>query len=153
MPKIFIIAEAGVNHNGSIERAHQLVEKAAEAGADAVKFQTFKASALTVKGAPQASYQSKNLGGKGDQFSMLKALELPYEAHYALKKQCETLGIEFLSTPFDTESLNFLIDDLGMSRLKIPSGEITNGPFLWECSKKKCPILLSTGIGKVVPGV
>jgi N-acetylneuraminate synthase len=140
----FIIAEAGVNHNGSVERALMLVDAAAKAGADAVKFQTFRAEQLVVRGAPKAEYQSRN-SGAGDQYSMLKALELPSEAYPLLFERCRTRHIEFMSTPFDIESAHMLCE-LGMRRLKVPSGEITNLPFLDAVGRLGLPIILSTGM-------
>ena len=140
----FIIAEAGVNHNGSVERALMLVDAAAEAGADAVKFQTFRAEQLVVRGAPKAEYQSRN-SGAGDQYSMLKALELPGEAYPLLFERCRTRHIEFMSTPFDIESASMLCE-LGMRRLKVPSGEISNLPFLETIGALGLPVILSTGM-------
>lgn len=142
---IFIIAEAGVNHNGSLETAMQLVDAAVEAGADAVKFQTFKAENLATRLADKAAYQ-KNTGADESQLAMLKRLELKYEFHFQLLAYCQKLGIEFLSTAFDFESLNFLVHNLGVKTLKIPSGEITNGPFLLAHAQTGKPIILSTGM-------
>ena len=142
----YIIAEAGVNHNGSFEMAKQLVDVAKEAGADAVKFQTFKAENLVTKDAKQADYQVENLKEKTSQFDMLKKLELTFEEFTALKQYCEEKGIEFLSTPFDYESVDFLFDELHIKTAKIPSGELTNAPFIYAISKKKKPIILSTGM-------
>jgi len=140
----FIIAEAGVNHNGSVEQALALVDAAAKAGADAVKFQTFRAEQLVVRGAPKAEYQSRN-SEAGDQYSMLKALELPSEAYAVLFERCRARKIEFMSTPFDAESAQMLCA-LGMERLKIPSGEITNWPLLQGLGALGLPIILSTGM-------
>ena len=139
----YIIAEAGVNHNGSFEMAKQLVDVAKEAGADAVKFQTFKAENLVTKDAKQADYQVENLKESTSQFDMLKKLELTFEEFTALKQYCEEKGIEFLSTPFDYESVDFLFDELHIKTAKIPSGELTNAPFIYSISKKKKPIILS----------
>ncbi len=141
----FIIAEAGVNHNGSQELALRLVEAAATAGADAVKFQTFKAENLVRPGAAKADYQRKQTGD-GDQLLMLRELELPESAYAALYSRCQQLGIEFMSTPFDEESTAMLIDT-GVKRLKIPSGELTNLPFLEFLTRKNLPLILSTGMG------
>ncbi len=150
MSKIIIIAEAGVNHNGDFELAMELVKAAAIAGADFVKFQTFKASKLVSKDAQQADYQKKNLSNSDDsQFKMLKKLEMPESWHFELKKYASELGIGFLSTGFDEESINFL-DDLGISLFKIPSGEITNKPYLVHIASKKKPIILSTGMAEMV---
>lgn len=144
MNPCYIIAEAGVNHNGSEEIAFKLVDAAAAAGADAVKFQTFKAEKLVSPKARKAAYQETQTG-EGDQFAMLKALELSDEAHQRLADYCTEQGIEFLSTPFDEESAEFLIE-LGCRRLKIPSGELTNTPFLRFLAVKGLPMILSTGM-------
>lgn len=141
-----IIAEAGVNHNGSDELAFSLVDAAYRAGADIVKFQTFKAKNLVTEDAQQAEYQITNSGQKESQFSMLKRLELSYESHHKLVKYCNDLGIEFLSTAFDSESLSFLVDDLGITRLKLPSGEITNAPLVLEHARTGCDLIVSTGM-------
>jgi len=140
----FFIAEAGVNHNGSDELALQLVETAARCGADAVKFQTFSADKLVRKGAEKAEYQ-KRATGEGDQYSMLKQLEMSESLHQKLFARCDELGIEFMSTPFDEEAADFLVA-LGMRRIKIPSGEITNHPFLAHLAAKDLPLILSTGM-------
>lgn len=144
----FIIAEAGVNHNGSLDMALRLVEIASNAGADAVKFQTFKAETLVLPGAPKAEYQIKQTGSQGDQFSMVRALELSHEAHEALFKRCRELNIEFMSTAFDVESAEFLAR-LGMHRVKIPSGELTNRPFIEFLAKQGKPMILSTGMASL----
>lgn len=141
-----IIAEAGVNHNGSEELAFSLVESAYNAGANIVKFQTFKAKNIVTKDAEQATYQAENSGQKESQYSMLKRLELSYETHHKLVKYCDELGIEFLSTAFDSESLSFLVDDLGIKRLKLPSGEITNAPLVLEHARTGCDLIVSTGM-------
>lgn len=145
MKKVLIIAEAGVNHNGSMENAFRLIEAAAAAGADYVKFQTFKAAKLVSKTAQQAEYQEKNMGTKSTQFEMLKKLEITEEEHYLLKAHAEKSNIRFLSTGFDEESVDFL-DNLGMDLFKIPSGEITNYPYLKHIAAKKKPVILSTGM-------
>ncbi|MER2154601.1 MAG: N-acetylneuraminate synthase [Solibacillus sp.] len=144
--KTYIIAEAGVNHNGSFEMAMQLIDVAKEAGADAVKFQTFKAENLVTKNAKQADYQVENLKESTSQLDMLKKLELTFEEFALLKQYCEDKGIEFLSTPFDYESVDFLFDELQIKTAKIPSGELTNAPFIYAIAKKKKPIILSTGM-------
>ena len=144
--RTYIIAEAGVNHNGSLGMAKQLVDVAKQAGADAVKFQTFKAEKLVTRAAQQASYQVNNLGEATSQFEMLKKLELAYEEFVELKNYCGSIQIEFLSTPFDFESVDFLLDKIGMSKFKIPSGELTNSPFIHYIATKKKPIILSTGM-------
>lgn len=141
-----IIAEAGVNHNGSEELALKLVNVAYEAGADIVKFQTFKAKNLVTEKAVQASYQITNTKKQESQLEMLQRLELSWEAHHALVKHCNNLGIEFLSTAFDSESLSFLVNDLGVKRLKIPSGELTNAPLVLEHARTGCNIIVSTGM-------
>ena len=145
MNKVLIIAEAGVNHNGSFELAKKLVDKAAEAGVDCVKFQTFKAENLVNKSAKKAEYQVKNTGKNDSQLNMLKSLELTYEQFGELKQYCENKDIMFLSTPFDLESADFL-NNLGMEIFKIPSGEITNLPYLRKINSFKKDIILSTGM-------
>lgn len=143
----FIIAEAGVNHNGDEALALQLVETAAECGADAVKFQTFDADKLVRPGADKAEYQKRQTGA-GDQHAMLKALELSRDAHRRLFDRCTELGIEFMSTPFDEEAADFLLQ-LGMQRIKVPSGEITNAPFLDFLAAKDVPLIVSTGMASL----
>lgn len=143
----FIIAEAGVNHNGDQSLALQLVEVAAESGADAIKFQTFKADELVTSGAQKAEYQARETGG-GDQLEMLKALEMSEQMHKAVYDKCLECGIEFMSTPFDTAAVDYLLD-LGMKRIKIPSGEITNHPFLTYVAKKNVPLIMSTGMASM----
>lgn len=144
--RVYIIAEAGVNHNGSIEMAKKLVDAAAEAGADAVKFQTFKADKLVSKAAAKADYQIANTGVQESQYEMIKRLELSEEAHEILIKHCQTRGIEFLSTPFDIDSLKLLIQHFKLPRVKMPSGEITNAPLLLESAATGKPIIISTGM-------
>ncbi len=143
--KILIIAEAGVNHNGSIELARQLVDVAADAGADYVKFQTFKAERIVSKDAKKAQYQTENLGDDDSQFSMLKKLEMPEEWHYQLIEYCAEKKIGFLSTAFDEQSVEFL-DSTGIDLFKIPSGEITNKPYLELIAQKNKPVIMSTGM-------
>jgi N-acetylneuraminate synthase len=143
--QVYIIAEAGVNHNGSLELAKQLVEVAARSGADAVKFQTFKAERLVSRLAPKARYQTETTGAAETQFEMIRKLELDEEAHRVLIKHCALCGIEFLSTPFDLESLE-LLTGLGISRIKIPSGDISNAPLLLEIARTGKPVILSTGM-------
>ncbi|EGW22463.1 N-acetylneuraminate synthase [Methylobacter tundripaludum] len=142
----FIIAEAGVNHNGNLETARQLIDAAVAAGADAVKFQTFKAENLVTQHAGKAAYQKITTDADENQLTMLKRLELKYELHFQLLAYCQKLGIEFLSTAFDFESLDFLVRKLGVETLKVPSGEITNGPFLLAHAQTGKPIILSTGM-------
>lgn len=144
MKKAFIIAEAGVNHNGDEGLALQLVDLAAASGADAVKFQTFKAEKLVTLDAKKADYQSRQTGS-GNQFSMLKALELSESAYLNICARCQMHGIEFMSTPFDQEAADFLVG-LGMMRLKVPSGELTNHPLLKYLAQKDLPIILSSGM-------
>lgn len=142
---IFVIAEAGVNHNGSPNTALRLVEEAAKAGADAVKFQTFRAENLASQQAPKAAYQGQTTDPGESQLEMLKKLELSEDLHRSLLLRCQELGIEFLSTAFDLESLR-LLDNLGVQRLKIPSGEITSGPLLLAAARTGKPVILSTGM-------
>lgn len=149
MNHTIIIAEAGVNHNGSIELAKQLVDKAVEAGADYIKFQTFKAANFVTKSAQQADYQKKNIGG-GDnsQYQMLKKLELSREEHLELIGYCQQRGIHFFSTAFDFDSIEFL-DSLHLNLWKIPSGEITNYPYIKQIAQKQGDVILSTGMSTV----
>jgi N,N'-diacetyllegionaminate synthase len=141
---VFFIAEAGVNHNGDDEMAMRLVETAAQCGADAVKFQTFSAEKLVRRGAEKAEYQ-RRATGDGDQFSLLKALEMSPQLHDALMQRCRELNIEFMSTPFDEDAADFLLG-MGMQRIKVPSGEITNLPFLEHLATKGVPLIVSTGM-------
>jgi len=143
--KIFIIAEAGVNHNGSVDMAKKLVEVAAKAGADAVKFQTFKAEKIASIEARKAEYQEKTTDAAESHLDMLKRLELDKAAHRELFDYCVKKGIEFISTPFDLESVDLLVE-LGVTRLKIPSGEITNGPLLLKVASTGLPLIVSTGM-------
>jgi N-acetylneuraminate synthase len=142
---VTIIAEAGVNHNGSIEIAKNMVDVAAEAGCDIIKFQTFKAKNLVTQSAKRALYQIQNTGNDDSQYKMLKELELDYSYHKDLIEYCNKKNIKFLSTPFDEESVDFL-HELNMDIFKIPSGEITNKPFLKLIASKNKPIILSTGM-------
>lgn len=141
----FIIAEAGVNHNGSVSLARRLVDAAAKAGADAVKFQTFKAEKLVTRDAPQAAYQKRNTGKVESQYDMLKRLELSAEAHRKLASYCRKRKIIFLSTPFDEKSAD-LLEDLDVPAFKIGSGELTNLPFLIHVARKGKPMIISTGM-------
>jgi N-acetylneuraminate synthase/N,N'-diacetyllegionaminate synthase len=146
MTKVLIIAEAGVNHNGDFEKAKKLIEVAADAGADVVKFQTFKAEKLVSSSAKKAEYQQNNFAESDDsQLNMLKKLELPFEWHQDLIDYAKSLEIQFASTGFDEESVDFL-ESLGQSFFKIPSGEITNLPYLEHIASKNKPIILSTGM-------
>lgn len=143
---MLIIAEAGVNHNGSLELAKQLIDKAVEAGVDIIKFQTFKSEKLVSKDAKQAEYQQKNIGKKGEgQLAMLKKLELSHEYHEELMAYCREKGIRFFSTAFDMDSIDYL-HSLNMGLWKIPSGEITNYPYLRKIAQYQEPVILSTGM-------
>jgi len=144
--QILIIAEAGVNHNGSLVLAKKLIDVAAKSGADIVKFQTFKAKKLASASAKQAVYQEKNTGVSESQVDMLKRLELKYEDHFTLVDYCKVKNIEFLSTAFDEESLGFLTEKLGQKLLKIPSGELTNAPLVLAHARTGLDIILSTGM-------
>jgi len=149
MRKVFIIAEAGVNHNGSIELAKKLIDVAVEAGADAVKFQTFKAEKLVSKNTQKAQYQKENIQDNDDsQFNMLKKLELDIDTHKELISYCKEKNIMFLSTPFDLDSIE-LLNSLGLEIFKIPSGEITNLPYLREIGKLNKQVILSTGMADI----
>lgn len=141
-----IIAEAGVNHNGCLQTAKKLVQAAVKSGADAVKFQTFQAKHLVTADAPQAEYQTMNSGKKESQFEMLKRLELPLEAFAELNRECQELGIMFMSTAFDEESADYLAG-LGMAIFKIPSGELTNLPLIRHIARHGKPMIVSTGMG------
>ncbi|MCH5191127.1 MAG: N-acetylneuraminate synthase [Oscillospiraceae bacterium] len=142
---VYIIAEAGVNHNGSLEIAKKLVDKAAEAGADCIKFQTFKAENLVSKYCAQAKYQNENTGKIQSQLQMLKELELSFNDFEEIKNYCDYRKIDFLSTPFDIPSIAFL-NTLGMKFWKIPSGEINDLPYLMEIAKTGKPVVMSTGM-------
>ncbi len=143
---VFVIAEAGVNHNGSLSAALDMVDVAAAAGADAVKFQTFRAKAMITESAPKADYQVASTGTGQSQRDMIEALELSPDAHLALAQHCATRGIRFLSTPFDVGSLHLLSRSLGMTTIKIPSGEVTNLPFVLEIGREAKDVILSTGM-------
>lgn len=145
MDRVFVIAEAGVNHNGNLTIAKRLIDVASEAGADAVKFQTFKAERMVCKDAAKAKYQIDNTSSADSQYQMLQKLELSLQMHKELMQYCKEKNILFLSTPFDIESIR-LLADLDMPILKIPSGEITNLPYLREVAKQKRKIILSTGM-------
>ena len=148
MNKVFIIAEAGVNHNGSIKLAKKLIDVANESGADAVKFQTFKAEKLVSKNAQKADYQKQTTDTKESQFDMIKKLELDSDTHKELMAYCKTKNIMFLSTPFDHDSID-LLSDLGLEIFKIPSGEITNLPYLRHIGKLNKKVILSTGMADI----
>lgn len=142
--KVLIIAEAGVNHNGSLDIAFKLAEAAKKAGADCVKFQTFKAEALVARHAAQAEYQKRNTVEE-PQIKMLKKLELGYEEFRELKKHCDEIGICFISTPFDRDSISFL-EGFDMPFWKIPSGEVTDLPYLMQIGTTGRPVIMSTGM-------
>ena len=145
----FIIAEAGVNHNGDLDLAKQLIDVAVESGANAVKFQTFKTENIVVKNAQKAKYQKENINDSdNNQFNMLKKLELDIRTHQELIKYCNTKNIMFLSTPFDLDSID-LLDNLGLDIFKIPSGEITNLPYLRKIGRLKKKVILSTGMADI----
>jgi N-acetylneuraminate synthase len=144
--RIFIIAEAGVNHNGSLDQALALVDVAAEAGADAVKFQTFKAEEVISRNAAKAEYQLKTTNEGESQLEMVKKLELDLSAHQQLMQHCKVRKIQFLSTPFDLSSVDMLVKDLKVARIKVPSGEITNGPLLLRVAQSHLPVILSSGM-------
>lgn len=148
MKKVLIIAEAGVNHNGDLNLAKKLIEQAAKAGADVVKFQTFKAEDCVSIKAKKAKYQLENTAKDESQLEMIKKLELSREAHFELVKHCKKHNIAFLSTPFDLESVAFL-QSLNLSYFKIPSGEITNLPYLKAVARCKKKVLLSTGMANL----
>ena len=145
---VFIIAEAGVNHNGSIKLAKELIDVAVESGADAVKFQTFKAENLVSKDAQKADYQKQTTDATESQFDMIKKLELDVDTHKELIAHCQKKDIMFLSTPFDHESIN-LLSDLGLQIFKIPSGEITNLPYLRHIGSLGKKVVLSTGMSNL----
>ena len=145
MNKVFVIAEAGVNHNGSLTLAKQLIDIAAESGADAVKFQSFKADKFVSKQAAKADYQLQSTEKAESQLDMLKKLELSEQDHHAIIAHCKARQIEFLSTPFDHESID-LLAGLGMTTFKIPSGEITNLPYLRHVGRVAQEVILSTGM-------
>ena len=148
MSKVFIIAEAGVNHNGSLEIAKKMIDVAVDAGADAVKFQTFKAEKLVCRNAQKAEYQKKTTDKNESQFEMIKKLELDLNAHRELIMHCTERGIVFLSTPFDLDSIH-LLHELGLEIFKIPSGEITNLPYLKEIGTLKKKVIMSTGMANL----
>lgn len=145
MKKVFIIAEAGVNHNGEIALAKRLIDEGAKAGVDAVKFQTFKAETLVSKSAKKAEYQKNTTNVEESQFEMLKKLELDYGVHEELMSYAQNKGVMFLSSAFDLESID-LLTDLGISLFKVPSGEITNLPYLRKIAQTGKQVVLSTGM-------
>lgn len=144
--QVLVIAEAGVNHNGSLDMALQLVDAAHAAGADIVKFQTFKSEAVISLSAPKADYQRSTTGETESQLDMVRKLELSAQDHRRILEHCQSKGLRFLSTPFDPDSADFLVHQLDVPLLKIPSGEITNAPFLLHIARLQRPVILSTGM-------
>lgn len=145
-PRCLIVAEIGVNHNGSLSSALELIDAAVEAGADAVKFQTFKAESVISRFAPKAEYQKSTTSSNESQLDMVRKLELTFDDHRSLVQHCVNRGIQYLSTPFDIDSARFLISELQISQVKIPSGEITNAILLHEVARLGRPVILSTGM-------
>jgi len=145
MSHVFIIAEAGVNHNGSLDLALQLVDAAKASGADAVKFQTFRADLLAIPSASKAPYQERTTANSESQFEMLQRLQLDAAAHRCLIDHCRQIGIQFLSSPFDVQSAD-LLASMDVQQYKVPSGEITNLPFLQHLARKGRPLIVSTGM-------
>ena len=146
MKQVFIIAEAGVNHNGDINLAYKMIDAAKEAGVDCIKFQTFKTEKIIIEDAKKAEYQEENSIKNETQYEMVKKLELSYNEFKSLKEYCDRVGIIFLSTPDENESLDFLSDELNLDTIKIGSGEVTNYLFLEDVAKKNKKIILSTGM-------
>ncbi len=146
--RTYIIAEIGVNHNGSLNSAKELIDVAVDAGADAVKFQTFFAHHIATEQVEKAAYQ-KHTDSHASQRDMLHALELSRDDHFTLKRYAEAAGIDFLSSPFGLEELAFLTDELGLTRIKIASGELSNAPLLYETARKQCATILSTGMASM----
>lgn len=144
--RVFVIAEAGVNHDGVLSRALALVEAAVAAGADAVKFQSFRADALVTEAAPKAPYQRRSGSADERQRAMLQRLELDADDHVALVRHCVAAGIEFMSSPFDLESLRLLVDRCGVRRIKLGSGELTHGALLLAAARTALPLVVSTGM-------
>ena len=145
--KPYIIAEAGVNHNGQLEKALALVDVAYNSGADAVKFQTFRTDELVARHAKKASYQERGTGRGRSQYEMLQQLEIDEADHFRLVEHCNDLDLDFLSSPFDLQSLSFLVDDLKLGTIKLGSGELTNGPLLQATARADVKTILSTGMG------
>lgn len=145
---VYIIAEAGVNHNGKLDLALKLCDAAKEAGVDAVKFQTWKTENIVTAQARQAAYQTENTGKEGSQYDMLKNLELSYDHFRTIQNYCKKIGIDFLSTPDEEESLEFLVS-LGLPFIKVGSGEVTNIPYLRKIGACKMPVILSTGMSNI----
>lgn len=145
----YIIAEIGVNHNGETQLAKELIIAAKVAGADAVKFQTFRASELVTKSGEKANYQKETTSVQESQLTMLEKLELSHQQHHELYEFCQQQQITFLSTPFDTSSVKFLTQELGLTKLKISSGDLTNAPMLLACAQTGCQIIISTGMATI----
>lgn len=143
---VYLIAEAGVNHNGDPARALAMVDAAAAAGVDAIKFQTFIPEALASRHAAKADYQIRNRAAGDTQLDMLRRLQLDFASHRRLRDHCQTRGIAFLSSPFDLDSADFLLDELALPILKLGSGELTNGPLLWRIARSPAHLILSTGM-------
>ena len=148
MCKTLIIAEAGVNHNGDFGRALEMITIAKSSKADAIKFQTAVPEEVATKSAQKADYQKEKTRNSKTQLEMIKEIHLPLEQYKLLKKECDLVGIEFLSSPFDLTSVNFLAN-LGMSKFKVPSGEITNFPYLKLIGEQRKPTILSTGMANM----
>ena len=146
---VFVIAEVGVNHNGDPNLAAELVDIARDVGADAVKFQTFEASALVTSAAEKARYQKAATKDAESQREMLEQLQLDAETHFSLMRQAQALDLQFMSTAFDEKSLDFLVEELDLPILKIPSGEITNGPLLLEFARTRRDLIISTGMSSM----
>jgi N-acetylneuraminate synthase len=147
--RVCIIAEAGVNHNGDPGRALEMVDAAADAGADAVKFQTFDPAALVTAQAAQAEYQVRNDGDHGGQLAMLRGLVLEPRDHHRVAAHCAKRGIAFLSSPFDPGSARFLVEEMGLRLIKLGSGELTNAPLLYQLGRSGCELILSTGMANL----
>jgi len=145
---VYIIAEAGVNHNGKLDLALKLCDAAKEAGVNAVKFQTWKTENIVTAQARQAAYQTENTGKEESQYDMLKNLELSYDHFRTIQDYCRKIGIDFLSTPDEEESLEFLVS-LGLPFIKVGSGEVTNIPYLRKIGSCKMPVILSTGMSNI----
>lgn len=143
--RTYVVAEIGVNHNGDLDLARRMVDAAAQSGADAAKFQTFQADSLVSKEAPSAPY-ARDRGGDNSQHALLRQLELSQEAFKVLAKHCRDLDLDFVSTPFDIDSARFLVETIGMPWIKVPSGEIVNGPLLLAVSRMGLPLVVSTGM-------
>lgn len=142
----YVIAEVGVNHNGDVDLGRRMIDAAVETGADAVKVQTFRADRLVSPTAGVAPYARGEDGTAGTQYDLLRGLELDRDAHVALARHCRSLGCDFVSTPFDADSARFLVEEIGVPWLKMPSGEIVNGPLLWAASRMGVPLVISTGM-------